>query len=495
MWKGSTALKNIDQSLQSLRKEVMRLDSELDQLSSRTTQNERHRMQLINQIAQVRLSEIEQGSLLSRLDAADQEVQGLLDQRRHALETLDGAIADVNQQIDVAENERASLLIKTNAAEQALVDLEAKVQADLQDDQNYLAQLQLAQDAEAIAEEAALKVARAQANLVEKAAPYKADELFMYLWGRGFGTTGYNGGLLARFLDTWVARLIKYEPARVDYWNLSEIPQRLEEHAKRVADRADDEHKALQKLELDALSVAGQNTLVEQADVIRRELDGHDDALESLETRLDQHLSERSRFVAGEDPLTQQSLSRLGQALEIQGLQSIHRYVRDTVSPTDDALVLELQGLLQKMQGNKEDLADVRLMHDNKLVRLRELEGVRRKFKNSRFDDVRSGFGNQALIASVLTQFMQGLVNGSDLWRVIQRNQRYRQVASRPDFGSGGLGEIADVLGEELLRHGRRRRSRHRSSWNWPKSRGGGGGFRFPSGGRSGGGFKTGGGF
>ena len=495
MWKGSTALKNIDQSLQSLRKEVMRLDSELDQLSSRTTQNERHRMQLINQIAQVRLSEIEQGSLLSRLDAADQEVQGLLDQRRHALETLDGAIADVNQQIDVAENERASLLIKTNAAEQALVDLEAKVQADLQVDQNYLAQLQLAQDAEAIAEEAALKVARAQANLVEKAAPYKADELFMYLWGRGFGTTGYNGGLLARFLDTWVARLIKYEPARVDYWNLSEIPQRLEEHAKRVADRADDEHKALQKLELDALSVAGQNTLVEQADVIRRELDGHDDALESLETRLDQHLSERSRFVAGEDPLTQQSLSRLGQALEIQGLQSIHRYVRDTVSPTDDALVLELQGLLQKMQGNKEDLADVRLMHDNKLVRLRELEGVRRKFKNSRFDDVRSGFGNQALIASVLTQFMQGLVNGSDLWRVIQRNQRYRQVASRPDFGSGGLGEIADVLGEELLRHGRRRRSRHRSSWSWPKSRGGGGGFRFPSGGRSGGGFKTGGGF
>ena len=495
MWKGSTALKNIDQSLQSLRKEVMRLDSELDQLSSRTTQNERHRMQLINQIAQVRLSEIEQGSLLSRLDAADQEVQGLLDQRRQALDSLDGAIADVNQQIDVAENERESLLIKTNAAEQALVDLEAKVQADLQVDQNYLAQLQLAQEAEAIAEEAALKVARAQANLAEKAAPYKADELFMYLWDRGFGTTEYNGGLLARFLDAWVARLIKYEPARVDYWNLSEIPQRLEGHAKRVADRADDEHKALQKLELDALNVAGQNTLVEQADVIRRELDGHDDALENLEMRLDQHLGERSRFVAGEDPLTQQSLSRLGQALEIQGLQSIHRYVRDTVSPTDDALVLELQGLLQNMQGNKEDLADVRLMHDNKLIRLRELEGIRRKFKNSRFDDVRSGFGNQALIASVLTQFMQGLVNGSDLWRVIQRNQRYRQVASRPDFGSGGLGEIADVLGEELLRHGRRRRSRHRSSWSWPKSRGGGGGFRFPSGGRSGGGFKTGGGF
>ena len=51
MWTGSTALKNIDQSLQTLRNEVVRLDAELDQLSSRATINERHRLQLLNQIA------------------------------------------------------------------------------------------------------------------------------------------------------------------------------------------------------------------------------------------------------------------------------------------------------------------------------------------------------------------------------------------------------------------------------------------------------------
>ena len=75
MWTGSTALKNIDQSLQTLRNEVVRLDAELDQLSSRATKNERHRLQLINQIAQLRLTEIERGSLLRDLDAADNEVQ------------------------------------------------------------------------------------------------------------------------------------------------------------------------------------------------------------------------------------------------------------------------------------------------------------------------------------------------------------------------------------------------------------------------------------
>ena len=299
-------------------------------------------------------------------------------------------------------------------------------------------------------------------------------------------------------MDSWVARLIKFEPARVDYWNLTEIPLRLEAHAQRVADLADDEHSALQQLELEALRAAGQHQLVENVDVNRRNLDAHDDELEALEQVLDDQLSQRSLFVAGRDTYTQQCLSRLSQVLEIQSLDSVHRYVKDTVSPTDDNLVVELQRLQHVMDGAREDLNDVRLMHDNKLAKLKELENVRRNFKRSRFDDVRSGFGNQALLASALAQFMQGVVSGSDLWRTIKRNQRYRQSSSRPDFGSGGLGEIADVLGEELLRHGRQRRSRHRSSWSWPKSRGGGGGFRFPSSGRGGskgGGFRTGGGF
>ena len=498
MWTGSTALKNIDQSLQTLRNEVVRLDAELDQLSNRATNNERHRLQLINQIAQIRLSEIERGSLLSALQAADLEVQQVLDRRVEALNALDAKIVAVSESIEKAESERGVLLEKTNDSEQVLVDLEANVQNELQLSASYIAQLQAAQKAESVAEEAASKVERTRKSLAEKAAPYKADALFMYLWERGFRTTEYKAGPFSRFMDSWVARLIKFEPARVDYWNLTEIPLRLEAHAQRVADLADDEHSALQQMELEALRAAGQHQLVEDVDVNRRNLDAHDDELEALEQVLDDQLSQRSLFVAGRDTYTQQCLSRLSQVLEIQSLDSVHRYVKDTVSPTDDNLVVELQRLQHVMDGAREDLNDVRLMHDNKLAKLKELENVRRNFKRSRFDDVRSGFGNQALLASALAQFMQGVVSGSDLWRTIKRNQRYRQSSSRPDFGSGGLGEIADVLGEELLRHGRQRRSRHRSSWSWPKSRGGGGGFRFPSSGRGGskgGGFRTGGGF
>jgi len=63
MWTGTSALKNIDQSLQSIRNDVVRLDKQLDQLTSQVATNQRHRARLINDIASVRLSEIESGEL------------------------------------------------------------------------------------------------------------------------------------------------------------------------------------------------------------------------------------------------------------------------------------------------------------------------------------------------------------------------------------------------------------------------------------------------
>ena len=505
MWSGTSALSSIDQTLQTIRNEVVRLDSQLKQLSHRMASNQRHRSKLIGDIAQVRLAEIESGQLLSSFNAADQHAAELLSQREFALEQLNSQIDATNQQISDAETERELLLAKVNESSQQIVDVEGRVQAGLKLDDAYLAQFAKAQNAESIAAEAERKMENAQASMTEKAAPYQADKLFMYLWERGFATTDYKGGLLARFMDSWVAKLIKFEPARINYWNLTEIPKRLQEHADRVAEIADEEHTALQQLEVNALSGAGVEGLESALETLRNELDAHDDRLESIEASLNQALSQRSAFLAGEDDYIQQCLTRLTQALDHQDLQSVHQYVRATTSPTDDMLVLELQSLEDELNDVEGDLSDVRSLHDRKLSKLKELELVRRNFKNSRFDDVRSGFGNQALIASVLNQFIQGVVSGSDVWRVIQRNQRHRQVASSPTFGSGGLGDIADILGEELMRQGRRsrrgsrQRSRRGSTWHWPKPRSGSGGFRLPrgggGGGSQGGGFKTGGGF
>jgi len=494
MWTGLSALKNIDQSVQTIRNDVVRLDAELDHLTSQMASRQRHRAKLINDIASVRLAEIERGELNTNYTAADQQAAKLLEQREQALVELDLSIENVNTRIVDAENERETLLETVNQVSNKIVEIEGQVQQQLQVDQNYLTQFKKAQIAESVAQEAEQKMRRAQADMAKKAEPYQADDLFMYLWNRGYGTTEYVGGLFTRFIDDWVARVIKYEPSRVNYWNLVEIPRRLDEHAQRVSDEADEQHMQLQQLELNALDVAGAKSLESELETSRQQLDAHDDDIEAIENTLNQFLEQRALYVSGEDDYIKACLQRISNSLEHQSLNTIHHYVRATISPTDDKLVLELQSLEDALTDVEEDLVDVRHLHQAKLNKLKELEKVRRDFKNSRFDDVRSGFSNQALINSVLTQFMQGLVSGADVWKVIKRNQRYRKVASRPEFGSGGFGEIADILGDELMRQGQKhRRSGRRSTWHWPKPRGGGGGFRMPRGG--GGGFKTGGGF
>jgi hypothetical protein len=116
--------------------------------------------------------------------------------------------------------------------------------------------------------------------------------------------------------------------------------------------------------------------------------------------------------------------------------------------------------------------------------RLSELEALRADFKRSRYDRAGSTFGDEAMIAMLLGQFLNGLLDRQNLWRILQEQQRYRPQHSDPTFGSGGFGRgtvwgggVGDLGGMGDIFGGRR-----------------GGGFG-GGGGRGGGGFRTGGGF
>ena len=485
MWTGINALNNIDQTLQTIRNETVRLDTQISQLTNLVGENQRQRVRLINDIAGVRLHEIEHNEFQQSYTAADQYARQELQQRDLALAQLNLEIDETNRNIENQEQRRSQQLVKVNEISQNIVEIESQVQAYLQADETYLAQLEKARAADGVMNEARQKATQAETDLAAKAKPYQDDSLFMYLWAEGFGTTEYQGRLLTRVIDSWLARLIKYEPGRLNYWNLTEIPKRLSEHAERVSDVANTEHQALQTLELEQLQSQGAKALEGELSDQRSELDQHDDELEKLENALNSKLQERLRFTAGEDDYIQRCITRFTQVLDHQNIRAIQNYVLATSSPTDDQLVIELQGVEERLQSLQGDLSHVRLLHDKKLNKLVDLEKVRRKFKNSRYDDVRSGFGNKAILASVLNEFLRGAVSGNDLWRTIKRNQRYRNTGSSPDFGSGGLGSLGNILGGGAI--GRRRSS----SWHIPRPRGGGGGFKFPSGG----GFKTGGGF
>lgn len=75
MWSGSTALNNIDSALKTVRDDIARLDQNLTRLTESLTENRLQQSKVINEIARVRLQEIDTGQLQETLTAADHDAK------------------------------------------------------------------------------------------------------------------------------------------------------------------------------------------------------------------------------------------------------------------------------------------------------------------------------------------------------------------------------------------------------------------------------------
>ena len=224
--------------------------------------------------------------------------------------------------------------------------------------------------------------------------------------------------------------------------------------------------------------------LQKKLETVERQLEQHDIKIAKTEDNRNELLRKRSIFVSGQDEFTKKSVELLAGLMDRYDVFELGRAVQITPSREDDALARELHELREEKEDLQKELKESRKRQDIQLQRLQELEEVQRKFKQHRYDDLRSGFTNEALIGSVLNQFLKGMLSGADLWSTMRRHQRHQDVGAWPDFGSGGLGKVHRQGG---------------NVWHQPGRRSGGV-FRMPrSGGFSsrdrGGGFRTGGGF
>ncbi len=485
MWTGKQTLQSLQSGLNSVRTDLNRIDQELNEITLALTTNQQTQTGLLQQLARIRLDEIQRGSLMDALDHTDLETLELLQQRATALSDLEKRIVDAEKTIDGQEHKREDFTTKIETLAQDVIEAEHEVQSKLEVDPTYQAQLQKAREADSIADEAEEKAALAERDRIDKGKPFENDQLFFYLWKRHYGTADYLANPLARALDNWVAGICKYENNRLNYWTLLEIPKRLQEHAKSVRTTADNEADRLQDLETQRAAETGIPKLQKKLDKLEEELEEHDRSTTMAEDGRNELLNKRSIFVSGQDEYTTKCMDLLASLMERRDVFELGRAVHMTPSREDDALARELHELREEKEDLQKDLKESRKRQDMQLQRLKELEDVQRKFKHHRFDDLRSGFTNEALIASVLGQFLNGMLSGADLWSTMRRYQRHRDVGAWPDFGSGGLGKAARRGGGNV--------------WHRPGGRSGGV-FRMPrNGGFSsrgrGGGFKTGGGF
>ena len=286
MLTGIQALGHIDDSLRSAKNEIHRIDNELAQLTALLTENRQQQSKTLAQIAHIRLSSISDGSLLDRLNSADKEAMSLLEQRQFEFKALETKIETETTLQEQLESERSELLVEANKLSETLAKKEAEIQANLAKDQTYLAALQEAEKADAIADEAERKSHDSADDLEEKGQPYQADDVFMYLWQRRYGTTEYkNYNPLTRFLDGWVARKIKYSNSRANYWNIQEIPKRLLQHAQAVRENSENAIADVQQLEQQALETGGANQVHADLNAMHDQINQQDERIAAKKER------------------------------------------------------------------------------------------------------------------------------------------------------------------------------------------------------------------
>jgi hypothetical protein len=478
---GNDVLALIERTLSDTRGETANVDTRLARMTAELERLKQMEIGCLSVLARMRLREIEAAEVSASLDATGESVRSLLAERAGAQAEVEAAIAAAEQRRQELEAERQRQHDVVDAAEQALDETRAAVQKALAADEKYSQAMRAAEASDRVADLAEEKARAARQDREEKGKPYEADPLFSYLWLRGFGTPAYVGVGLSRALDRWVARVANFEPLRRDYWLLTELPARMDEHAKRMRIKADDDLAAVHALERAAAEAAHVPQREQELDEAAEALAAVDAKIEEHEGKIDALIEKRAAFAAGDDDLSRRANEILRDVLRGETMRSLRERATATATPDDDAAVDQLTVVRAELPRIEAEAQRSRALHETNRERAAKLEEIRTRFKEARYDAVSSEFVNGALIAALLTQLIAGALGVGDAWDTLKKQQRYRQL-SDPRFGSGKFPRGPNPWG---------------GGWGHGGGWGGGGGFGGGKrgGGFGGGGFRTGGGF
>lgn len=503
MTPGRDALHQVDRSIADARDALKHASDSMARDSTRATENAQRELEAFRALAELRLAMLKDGAAVASLGAVDRKA-------RELIAAHDAKVAELARARDAAAGAVEQLETERRSAETDHEDKVAKHEAAvaatmkrLESDPEYDRRASAVEEAEAVARRAAQKLETARADRKEKGAPYEADPLFMYLTRRKFGTREFRAFPLFAMLDRWVAGLIGFRSAKLNYDRLLEIPERLAEHVARVDAAAAQIKDALETFEREALERDGAGKLREAAAAAQTRLVALDAAIESAERSHEEASRLFSEAAAGRAGPLEEARALLAKALGEKPIPDLKILAAETAGVEDDRIVAELITLKRERFELEEAIAAQGRSLAGQGRRLSELEEVRRRFKGARFDSPYSEFPGEDLVGALIAEFLRGALSRDDLWRRIERGHRVRRRQWDDDVGG-------DPWRDPI---GRPRMPRWDESGPWPgpgfpsgrtprvprlPPRGGfrtGGGFGGGGSGGGGGGFKTGGGF
>lgn len=520
---GPEALRSLDEALRDIRREEDEIAKRLAHSADLITKMREQEGELLRHLAQVRLDPATQAELAGQIGQAEQKARDMLKTHGRELSESEAKLKALDADIAAANTERTKLQDDATRRNDELKALSARVRPQLAADPAFAARLAHAKELADIAAESMRKTAQAEADREQKGRPYRDDPLFMYLWNAGFGTKTYRANNLVAWIDGIIANMVGFPEARPNFSMLNEIPMRLREHAERQQQNANDASDELTALENEAIDKAGGKAAREAMEQAAAAIAALDERIVALQDDRDEALKTQRDLAQGSDPAFASAIKGLAEALGREDLKTLLAEARATRTGQDDTIIAQIDDVRQRAKQEDEETLDQKQRLKTLASRRRELEDIQYEFKKKGFDNPRSSFGKDTLVGDMLNDFLRGGISAANYWEQWQRSQRWS--GPRDDwnfdqrFGDGNRRRDDDDDND--------RRDNPWGNFTWPdnsfsggsskKGYGGPGGgwgritfgnsggssggttFSRPrsgsSGSRTGGGFKTGGGF
>ena len=480
MIRGGEVYKDIQRRVKVAEERLDDVRANLKRVSDALEDNRTSESKDLSQLARIRFNELEGDRVARGLDAADQEVLTLLDQKRVAAEDVEARLFETQRDHEMIDSERAQLRVAVDDAHAREAQALERVQKALDATESYVFQRTRVERAIEQAGGAAAKATQAETDRIEKGKPYETGKLFSYLWKRRYGFPEYRANLVTRFLDKWVAKLCRYDNAHRDYAMLLEIPVRLREHANQLEAAAAEEAQSLGAMEAKAQEEAGVPALREAVEEKEADLQACEETLSGAEDRLASLRQERAKFDADEDEHTLQAIAVLAAHMAREPIASLRADALQSQTPSDDTIVRQIESLRNAREDLFPKLEEYREQQASALDALEKIEEVRRTFRKRSYDSDDSVFEDGPRVGSVLGGLLRGALVVAEVLADMQSNQRFERPKRSSGGWSWGGGSSSGGWGG--------------GGWSGGRSSGGGwsGGSSSSSGG---GGFRTGGGF
>lgn len=438
MYSGLQIIGSLDDVFARTQQQTGALHGRMNELSGRLLQVQKEEGEAYRELARVRLGLAEKDPLIMVLEQVDANVRLARRRRDDVFTEADAEIAALQREAAALKEEREAAAALAGQRHEALAAAEAAVRARLMQAEDYRTQAEAAARAEHIAQAAEKKTEQAEADRQEKGKAYEDDELFLYLWRRGYGTAEYHAGPLTRLIDGWIARFIGFREARASYAMLNEIPRRLGEHAERCRAQAVAKRERLAAMDAEALKAG--DALARRAELEEAEaaLDAIDDRIEASARALIEAEARRARVLSGEDPAFGAALKAVEQALRRQDLRALKGHAAQTAPSEDDAAVQRLEVLEAEEQALTAELEQVKAEQARQRRELEEIGSIRRDYRRRGYHRGTFDAAAGAMLGSILGQVLGGAMSRDDFWGEVSRH--HHPPALPGGWGGGGWG-------------------------------------------------------